>query len=304
MRAIDIHSHIGDILYKSGGGLIFKTGIKFPRSTGAQLLDEKNLFRQTRRGRFLDKYFPALSVKNERGRNSAATLENLRASLETDTGVIIERCVCLPVAPNNIYKDITAAAQAEPRITAFTSPDFSDVEHMPAQLEADLKDGAAGIKIHPIIQEVEADSQEVITAAEIGGTYNAPVLLHSGRASYYTARENKERFRENSSIIKIERLIAACPGTRFIVGHAGLGEIAAVIGLLHKYKNVWVDTSFQPPEAIQTLINVFGGDKVLFASDWPYGLRRPAILAVREACKKDSSLLEAVLYDNAAELLR
>ena len=42
----------------------------------------------------------------------------------------------------------------------------------------------------------------------------------------------------------------------------------------------------------------------MFASDWPYGLRKPAILAVKEACNGDAELLKAVLYDNAAELLK
>jgi predicted TIM-barrel fold metal-dependent hydrolase len=73
--------------------------------------------------------------------------------------------------------------------------------------------------------------------------------------------------------------------------------------LLSKYKNACVDTSFQPPEAIRVLISAFGGDRVLFASDWAYGLRKPAILAVKEACGGDAGLLRAVLYDNAAELL-
>ena len=303
MRAIDIHSHIGNILYKSGGELIFRTGIKFPRSTGVQRLDEKNLFRTSRRARILDTYLPGWSLANERKRNTAATLENMRASFDTGTGVRIEKCVCLPVAPYTDYRDMCAAARAEPRITAFTSPDFSDAGNMPGKLEADLKNGAAGVKIHPIIQETTADSQEVMQAAETAAAYGAPVLLHSGRASYYPAREQKDRFTENASIIKIERLIAARPDTRFIVGHAGLGEITAVLELLPKYKNVWVDTSFQPPEAIRTLAGAFGGGRVMFASDWPYGLRRPAVLAVCEACKGDAGLLEAVLYGNAAELL-
>ena len=166
MRAIDIHGHLGDILYKSGGDLIFKTGVKFPRSSGVQLLDEKYLFRDGVRAKILNKLFPMQSIKNERKRNAAATLENMQASLETGTGVEIEKCVCLPVAPHNNYTDMRTAADAEPRIIAFTSPDFSS-NNMAENLDADLKNGAAGLKIHPIVQGVQADSPEVIQAAEL-----------------------------------------------------------------------------------------------------------------------------------------
>ena len=302
MQAIDMHAHLGNILYKSGGDLIFKTGIKFPPSTGLQFLDEKNLFRNNARSVILNKIFPMWSTNCERKRNAAATLENFRESLEADTGADIKYSVCLPVAPHNNYKDMRAAAEAEPRIIAFTSPDFSDI-NMAEKLDADLKDGAAGLKIHPIIQETGADSPEVMRAAETAALYGVPVLLHSGEAKYYTRRENKSRFGKNASIIKIERLVAAFPAVRFIIGHAGLREIASVIDLLCKYKNASVDTSFQPPEAIQVLIKSFGGGRVLFASDWPYGLRKPAVSAVKEACGSDKGLLKAVLYDNAAEML-
>lgn len=303
MQAVDIHSHIGNILYKNGGKLIFKTGLKFPKSTGLQLLDEKNLFRDISFAVLLNKIFPMWATNCERRRNAAATLQNFHESLELDIDVKIEYSVCLPVAPHNTYEDMCAASEADSRIIAFTSPDFSS-SHMAEKLAADFKDGAAGVKIHPIIQEVETDSQEVMQAVEVAAAYGTPVLLHSGGATYYTRRENKQQFRENASIIKIERLISAFPAVRFIVGHAGLGEVAAVLEIISKYKNAYVDTSFQSPESIQALISVFGGERVLFASDWPYGLRKPAILAVKEACKGDTGLLKAVLYDNAAEMLK
>lgn len=302
IAAIDIHSHIGNILYPSGGSLIFREGVKFPQSTGLQYLDEKNLFRETSAAVILNKLFPMWSVNCERRRNEAATLENFKDSL---IGTEILRCVCAPVAPNNTYEDMRAAADADSRVIAFTSPDFTlSVHEMKDKLLSDLHSGAMGIKIHPIIQETEADSEEVMETVESTTSYSNPVLLHSGKASYYTPAEGKQCFSEYASVTKIEKLISTFPGKSFIVGHAGLGEIASVIDLLPKYRNACVDTSFQPPEAIRALISAFGADRVLFASDWPYGLRRPALAAVKEACKNDNSLLKAVLYDNAAKLLK
>jgi len=298
MTIIDAHSHIGSILYPGGGSLIFREGIEFPPSAGLQLAYEKALFRETPYMRGVNKLFPMISVNCERGRNFAATLENFRESLLA-TG--IERCVCAPVAPNNTCKDMLAAGHADGRIIAFTSPDFT-VNDTSDKLSQDLT-GAAGVKIHPILQEVEADSAKVMEAVDLASAHNKPVLLHAGRACYYTTREKKKRFSDFAGIIGIERLIAAFPRVKFIVGHAGLGEIASAIDLLPRHKNAFVDTSFQPPEAIRALISEFGGGRVLFASDWPYGLRLPAIAAAEEACGDDTALCRAVFHDNAAELL-
>ena len=307
--AIDIHGHIGDILYPFGGNLIFKTGIKFPPSSIVQVSDEKNLFRESFPASIINKIFPMISTNCERNRNASATLENFQESL-ADTN--IKFSVCAPIAPNNTYEDVLKASEADRRIIAFTSPDFTwrgvnnqnPMKISNEKLMSDLRGGAMGVKIHPILQEIEADSDEVMRAVEIISTYSKPILLHAGQATYYTPAEGKAKFAEYASIIKIERLISTFPDANFIIGHAGLREIISTIELLPKYKNTYVDTSFQPPEAIKALISSFGSERVLFASDWPYGMRKPAILAAKEACGNDISLQKAILHDNAARLLR
>jgi len=295
---IDVHSHLGDILYPGGGQLIFRKGISFPSPSLLHRLYEKSLFRETPATRVINAAFPMMTVNCERRRNSAATLENFQASLQ---GTDIDMCVCAPVAPYNTFKDITAANEADPRVIPFTSPDFTSSRTADLLAEDLLK--AAGVKIHPILQEVEADSPKVMEALEAVSAYSKPVLLHSGKAVYYSKDENKGCYVNFASIDKIERLISSFPRVKFIVGHAGLSEISQVIELLPKYKNAYVDTSFQPPEAIRALVSAFGGGRVMYASDWPYGLRPPAIRAAEEACLGDTSLRRAIFYDNAAGLL-
>jgi predicted TIM-barrel fold metal-dependent hydrolase len=55
---------------------------------------------------------------------------------------------------------------------------------------------------------------------------------------------------------------------------------------------------------VRQLIDAFGPERVLFASDWPYGNRAPALAIVREACRGDHALERRILFSNAAELLR
>ena len=296
---IDVHGHLGDILYPDGGELILKKNIKYPYSFWQWLLCEKNYYKETFLYKTANKISPFWSVKSERKRNKAATLENLQKSLE-DTNIV--KCVCAPVAPNVKYEDILKASKKEPRIVAFTSPDFTNPD-MPEKLEEDLKNGAAGIKIHPIIQETELNSKIADSALEIIKKYSKPVLIHAGPANYYLPKENKKRFIDFASVEKIGNLIEAFPSVNFIVGHAGLDDYEKVIETMPKYKNAYADTSFQYPDSIKKIINALGADRVMFASDWHYGQRKPAVATVFEACKNDPAVLRLVFYENAANLL-
>jgi predicted TIM-barrel fold metal-dependent hydrolase len=263
-------------------------------------LCESTLYTETLRFKTANRISPFWSVKSERKRNRAATLENLRKSLE---GTNIVRCVCAPVAPNCHYEDVSAAARKEPRILAFTSPDFTlGIFAMQKKLEADLNSGACGVKIHPIIQEVEGDSKLAAAAADVIQKYKKPALIHAGPARYYLPKENKTRSLDYASIEKIERLVSDFPQVDFILGHAGLDDFCKVIKLMPKYKNAYVDTSFQHPESIKSLISAFGPDRVLFASDWHYGKRKPMIKTTLAACGSDPGLQKAVFYSNAAKL--
>ena len=73
--------------------------------------------------------------------------------------------------------------------------------------------------------------------------------------------------------------------------------------LLGGFANVMVDTSFQSPGHVRELLAVFGPDRVLFASDWPFGNRKPAVRIVKKACQGDKSLEKRIFYENAASVL-
>ena len=294
---IDIHSHLGDILYPGGGGLIFKEGLVFPKKV---VPDEKMLFYEPFYMKIRNRIFKPLDIRVERKRNFSATLENFQKSLE---GLDIKYSVCAPIAPNTTFDDMLKAHNHEGRIIPFASPDFTSPD-MVRLLHSDLENGLCkGVKIHPIIQEVEADSQRVMEAVDIISPYELPVLLHTGKSGYYTAKEKKKKFVYNASIDKINKLVATFPKVKFILGHAGLSEVSSVIDMMPMHKNAYVDTSFQPPDVICALVAAFGGDRVLFASDWPYGLRRVSIDVAKMACGDDNALLKALMHDNAARLL-
>jgi predicted TIM-barrel fold metal-dependent hydrolase len=99
-------------------------------------------------------------------------------------------------------------------------------------------------------------------------------------------------------------LVAAFPKVSFIAGHAGLFQVDDVMSMLGGFSNVYVDITFQSPATIRKLIQVFGPERVLYGSDWPWGNHLPAIKLVRNACKGDRGLEDLIFHENAARLLK
>jgi len=299
---IDIHCHLGDILYPDGGRLIFDRGVR--KAGGFDIISMSEASLHNTMGGTLalvDKFMSGLVTRAERKRNATATLENIRASLDA-AGVAY--AACMPIPPHVTFDDLARAAEADDAILPFTGVDYSRMQDVEARLREDVARGARGLKLHPIIQRQALDSPETMAAVEAFAPQGRPVLFHCGISSYYLGAEKKSRQRsELGRIEDARRLAAAFPGVRFIAGHAGLFEVGRVMELLGPLENVAVDISFQSVASIRKLVEVFGPERVLYASDWPYGNHRPPIKAVVKACRGDDGLAGMILGENAARLL-
>jgi uncharacterized protein len=300
---IDAHSHLGDILYPGGGKLIYEKGAKKEVALDLISVAESGLYKTNPVTEWLlNNLFENQITKACRARNSTATLENMRNSMD-DTEVV--KTVCLPIAPNLLFEDLRQAAEADPGIIPFTSVDFTIECDIEAALKQDIKNGAKGLKLHPIIQSEPLNSRKTFEAVEAFETYKLPVLFHSGVQSYYLGEEKASKQKPSYGELEYARvLVAAFPGVPFIAGHAGLFQYKDTMALLGSFKNVYVDTSFQSPERVAELISVFGPERVMFGSDWPWGSRNTAMAATKKACKGDKGLEKQIFSENAARLLK
>jgi predicted TIM-barrel fold metal-dependent hydrolase len=170
-------------------------------------------------------------------------------------------------------------------------------------LAEDRERGALGLKLHPIIQSTRLDDPRTREALRACSDLKLPVLIHGGVSNYYMGKEKSRNIPTNGRIAYIENAIRDFPAVNFIVGHAGLFQVKEVCRRLKGLSNVWVDTSFQSPEAIVKLIKVFGEDKVMYASDWPFGNRLPHNKTVKVACKGSRELEDLLFFKNAQRLL-
>jgi uncharacterized protein len=298
---IDVHSHLGDILDFDGGALIWKTDVTMPRMYDPQALNERLMMRDLGLGRLLYPLIVTSATRAERARNSTATLENMRSSLG-EAG--IDYTVCLPIEPYVGFDDLAKATEKEPRILPFTSVNFEAMDSMEKKLRDDAGRGAYGLKLHPVIQRISPLDDRVSRTLETFAQFKKPVLVHAGKSEYYLGDERKRNNPEFGAIGPIAQMIKNFPGISFIVGHSGLFWHREVCARLAGAGNVWVDTSFQSPGTIRRLVMTFGPERVMYASDWPYGMRPPHCATVRAACRGDKALERMLFHENAASLLR
>ena len=300
MKIIDAHCHLGDILYAGGGGIIGLSGVKKNIIFDPISIWQFFLNRNFGMGNFLYKLFLPFVIRAEQARNKAATSENALKSME-DSG--ITAAALMPIPPYVTFSDLLAAARSNNAFIPFTGAYLSDMENLEQRLGADVAAGARGLKLHSIIQKVRLNDRRMMEAVEAFEKFRLPVLFHAGISSYYGAGESQRNMPEYGSIQDARDLATAFPRVNFIAGHAGMFEVQEVIGLLGGLDNVRVDTSFQSPGMIKKLIRAFGAERILFASDWPFGSMQPAKRAVIAACGKDDVLKNKIFYKNAASLM-
>jgi len=300
-KIIDMHIHLGNILYPGGGELIEKKGVCKDIKFDIITLSEKMLHFDLGDKSLENKLFGKWITLAERARNLTATRENMRRSMDA-TGVVAN--AVMPIPPYVNFSDLAGAAEKDTGILPFTGIDFSQSPDVIAsRLAADVAAGAKGLKLHPIIQKEKLTSIKTFSAMEAFIQYGLPVLCHCGTSSYYPKNEHYMEEPSYGEIFYLRDLARAFPGVRFIVGHAGLYEVKDVLNLLHPYKNVFIEISFQSPKTIRSLIKTFGPEKILYGTDWPWGDRLTAVKCVRHACGTDKALAKRIFYENAAELL-
>ncbi|MDW7739067.1 MAG: amidohydrolase family protein [Bacillota bacterium] len=300
---IDVHTHLGDILYPGGGKLIYEKGAKKKVTLDLISVAEAGLYKTNAVMEWaLENLFENQITKACRARNMTATLENMRNSMD-EAGVV--KNVCLPIAPNLVFEDLRQASEVDAGIIPFTTVDFANDQDIEATLRIDVEKGAKGLKLHPIIQKEPLNSKKTFEAVEAFAQFNLPVLFHSGVQSYYLGEE-KVTVQDPSygELHYARELVAAFPKVSFIAGHAGLFQYKDTMELLGEFKNVYVDTSFQAPERVKELVSVFGRERVMYGSDWPWGSRVAAMNATKKACNGDKSLEKLIFSKNAQQLLK
>lgn len=87
-------------------------------------------------------------------------------------------------------------------------------------------------------------------------------------------------------------------------GGIGEGNIELLAALSRGLDNVYVDTTFRSHEDIELMIELFGPERVLFGTDYPFGSYKKQIEQVMIATEKNQETRDLVFWKNANRLLQ
>jgi predicted TIM-barrel fold metal-dependent hydrolase len=304
-KIIDAHSHLGDI-FAYEKNVIYKGDVPIsPDKYDPFYAYSMKGFQ----GAFLDPNNPA-EVQNVIDMTAEVSYANTLKKLQDDLDEAGVNYVCMfPLAPYINFEDYRVASLVEPRILPFTSVNWSkrDADAAKKQLLKDYRNGAYGLKLHPIIQNISLRDPIVEDVLSVWAQTGLPVVSHCGVNSYYPQGEySKTEAPENGNLDDFMYLVKRMPQINFIAAHAGGlagGEMEILAENLAGTENLWVDTTFRAVDEMKELVRLFGEDRVLFGVDRPFGRTQNSVEVAFEAFGKGTPLSEKVMFTNAAKLI-
>ena len=156
-----------------------------------------------------------------------------------------------------------------------------------------IENGVRGIKLHPRAQSFSFDGPEMDGIFALAGEAGVPILIHAGRGMPPIADG-------------LANLALRHPEVVLILAHGAICDQGILTSRLKDHPGVLYDTScFFPLDVIELLARV-PAERVVFASDPPYGLTSSGLyLALRAATHAhlDETATRAILGETMAGLV-
>lgn len=170
-----------------------------------------------------------------------------------------------------------------------------DYDNPGRELDRMIALGIKGIKLHPDFQKFMIDDEKAFAMYDAAAERGLPILFHMGDRRY-----------EYSKASRLYRVVEKFPELKCIGAHLGgyseWDEAAEVL----RGTGIWVDTSsslsFMTPEHARELIDVYGTDRVMFASDYPMWSSKNELELFSKIPMTEAER-ERMLWSNAVQLL-
>jgi predicted TIM-barrel fold metal-dependent hydrolase len=183
---------------------------------------------------------------------------------------------------------LSAAAASGGRVTPFCRSEPG--ERFRDELTAALDAGAHGIKLHTSLPGFDFSHPQLDDAFALAAERRVPILIHGGRGLPPIADH-------------LAALVRRYTGTRLIIAHAGIADMAALAGHFGGVPGVYFDTSVWSAVDLLDLLRQVAPEQVLFATDYPYGRLPNALLLVLRVTRLsglDEKQIRGVLGATAA----
>lgn len=178
------------------------------------------------------------------------------------------------------------------------------IERPSTELKKFIKQGAKLIKVHPAADGETPDSRHYRSILKTAAEAGLPVILHTGCIHSNVLYKRPELGKAEL----FEPWFEEYADLRFVLAHMNFHEPQIALDLAQKHSNVYVDTSWQPSEAIGEAVRRIGAERVLFGTDWPFVGNNLSVGIQRIEDAVESGWLnheqsELILGKNAASLL-
>ena len=208
---------------------------------------------------------------------------------------LIHSVATVPQQVPNINNFLLACINEYPdRLIGFMAmhPEYKDIS---GEIDRAMKLGMKGIKLHPDFQKFAIDDSVAYPIYE-AAEGRLPILFHTGDYRY-----------SYSEPFRVVNIMKKFPDLKIIGAHlGGWSQWDDAVKELAGSKNLWVDSSStsyaMSKEKFRSLIEVFGTDRVLFASDYPMWFPGEELKHLRSLGLSEEDL-EKILHKNLEELL-
>lgn len=228
--------------------------------------------------------------------NFEGTAENLLNVLNENniSKAVVHSTATKPEQVESINEFIIKTVDSSDRFIGYGTmhPDYDDIEK---EFNRIISSGLKGIKLHPDFQMRNIDDKSMYKIYEVVQD-KVPILFHIG-----------DMTKDFSNPLRLKKVMKDFPKLKPIAAHMGGYSKWNEASEILKNENIWVDTcssfNFISDEMILKLINLYGTDRVLFATDYPMwdfndDYKRLMSLGL------ENSVLEKIFSKNIKELLK
>jgi len=176
-------------------------------------------------------------------------------------------------------------------------PDSSDYKY---ELKQIVNLGLKGIKLHPDYQDTMFDDIKYMRIIDYASELGLIIVTHAGLDIGYPDYIH-------CTPQAVRKVIDEVAPEKLVLAHFGGYRCWDDVEELLVGQNVYFDTAFIysaiEKEQFLRMLDIHGADKVLFATDSPWGGQKQSIEWFNNM-KLSSKTLEKILYKNAVELLK
>ncbi len=301
---VDFHTHLGmtfllapPVDYRKKTSEVkhhFKANLK----VDLNVYSGQNLFNERPKWAIQD-YLPCILVPFRMGIHQTHTIPNFLHEMDA-LNIAQSVILCIDVVRFSNNSDRTANALADtPRLIFYCSVHPKD-PRAEEKMQAYLKAGARGMKIHPEAQLVAANADVMLKHLRLWNKLSRgkPILFHSGYNGFEPKWASKY-----SRIELYEPAAETLGNTPCILGHSAMNEYKRAVEIAFKFPNVYLETSGQPKDHLKYMLDKMGDDHLLFGSDWPVYPQALPLAKVLLATEDAPSSRVKILRDNAQRLL-